>query len=162
MLKAMAWAIGFGFQKVQARPKPTPGQHFWLGMAWPVWPGLAWLLAWPGLAFGLARLGFWPEVKSCTSLAAGHFSELSNPGADFVFPFEAKAWVYTFNQLSTTVSSILSFNFLRFLTTFRHLTLSPSQRQLLGTDSVTARPQSSTKANSKTVRKDYLQIKQRL
>ena len=34
-----------GFQKVQARPKPTPGQHFWLGLAWPVWPGLAWLLA---------------------------------------------------------------------------------------------------------------------
>jgi hypothetical protein len=37
------------------------------------------------------------------SLAAGHFSELSDPGADFVFPFEAKAWVYTFNQLSSTV-----------------------------------------------------------
>ena len=37
----MAWAIGFGFQEVQARPKPTPGQHFWLGLC-----GLAWLLAW--------------------------------------------------------------------------------------------------------------------
>jgi hypothetical protein len=33
-LKAMAWAIGFGFQEVQARPKPTPSQHFWLGLAW--------------------------------------------------------------------------------------------------------------------------------
>src|SRR6266436_8170889 len=54
-LKAMAWAIGFGFQKVQARPKPTPGQHFWLGLTWPVWLGLAWL-------------GFWPEAKPSTSL----------------------------------------------------------------------------------------------
>jgi hypothetical protein len=41
ILKAMAWAIGFGFQEVQAKPKPTPGQHFWLGLAWPVWLGLA-------------------------------------------------------------------------------------------------------------------------
>src|ERR1700683_1178918 len=24
----MAWAIGFGFQEVQAKPKPYPGQHF--------------------------------------------------------------------------------------------------------------------------------------
>jgi hypothetical protein len=49
-LKAMAWAIGFGFLEVQARLKPTPGQQFWLGLVWPVW------------------LGFWPEAKPCTSL----------------------------------------------------------------------------------------------
>jgi len=29
----MVWAIGFGFQEVQAKPKPYPGQHFWVGMA---------------------------------------------------------------------------------------------------------------------------------
>jgi hypothetical protein len=50
-LKAMAWAIGFVFQEVQARPKPTPGQH-----------------SWPGL-YDLAWLGFWPEAKPCTSLS---------------------------------------------------------------------------------------------
>jgi hypothetical protein len=49
-LEAMAWAIGFGFQEGQVRPKPTPGQHFWLGLAW---------------------LGFWPEAKPCTSLILG-------------------------------------------------------------------------------------------
>jgi hypothetical protein len=37
----MPWAIGFGFQEVQARPKPPSGQHFWLGLAC-----VAWLLAW--------------------------------------------------------------------------------------------------------------------
>jgi hypothetical protein len=41
ILKAMAWAIGFGFQEVQARPKPTPGQHFWLGLAFGLKPSHA-------------------------------------------------------------------------------------------------------------------------
>jgi hypothetical protein len=40
-LKAMAWAIGFGFQKVQAKPKPTPNQHFWLGLAFGLKPSHA-------------------------------------------------------------------------------------------------------------------------
>jgi hypothetical protein len=31
--------------KSQARPKPTPGQHFGLALAWPI-------LAWPGWLFG--------------------------------------------------------------------------------------------------------------
>jgi hypothetical protein len=40
-LKAMAWAIGFGFQEIQARPKPTPGQHLWLGLAFGLKPSHA-------------------------------------------------------------------------------------------------------------------------
>jgi len=56
-LKAMAWAICFGFQEGQARPKTTPGQHFWLGLAW---------------------LGFWPEAKPCTSLLMVHNRQKSN------------------------------------------------------------------------------------
>ena len=37
----MAWAVGFGFLKVQARPMPTPGQHFWLGLAFGLRPSHA-------------------------------------------------------------------------------------------------------------------------
>jgi hypothetical protein len=40
-LKTMAWAIGFGFQEVQARPKPTLGQDFWLGLAFGLRPSHA-------------------------------------------------------------------------------------------------------------------------
>jgi hypothetical protein len=34
VLKAMVWAIGFGFLEVQAKPKPYPGQsrRLWLGL----------------------------------------------------------------------------------------------------------------------------------
>ena len=89
-------------------------------------------------------------------IAAGHFSKLSDTGTDFVFPFRAKAWAYTFNQLSTTVNSILSSNSLRFLIKFRHLTPSPSHKL------VALRKGHSQVFKAKTVRKGYLQIKQGL
>jgi hypothetical protein len=43
MTKAAAWAAGFGFQLLWARPKPGLGRHQWPGLAWPkqAWLGLA-------------------------------------------------------------------------------------------------------------------------
>ena len=68
--KAVAWQLGFGLLRPQARPKPWAGRDF--GWAWPglFWPSLAWLLAWgramhitsPHLCSNILFCLLWPTL----------------------------------------------------------------------------------------------------
>ena len=60
MTKAGAWAVGFGFQILWARPKPVLGRHQWLGLAW---PKQAWL---PALRRAMHNTTFKSWSVSCT------------------------------------------------------------------------------------------------